>query len=421
MRPLSLGKKVAVLGLGLVACSGPRPDTPPAATPLVAPSVSLAHNSEARRAPEAEGRLSDAPDRPAVDIFDREMRLGDAALYSGRFEAAREHFLHAMDMRVENISPALDALRSMIINGSAEARRDIADRIERRVEDLLAEDATRGSGHLLAARRSLALGENGAALDAAYLAVIELPELGAAWRVLGEAAMADEHWGDAIRALRRALALGLQAQAGTWERLADALDETGDYSGAEDAANTSVGLTGDDIHAQRRRLNLLAVILKHRGQLDAAKVTANQALSLGRVDPAVIHNLASIAEARGDLEEALALYRQAIDEAPAPMTLWRLGKLQLKMERPSDAVLSFTRAAGQLDRWTWPASMRWLPAWEVGKLYVRAGRFEDAIGWFEDSLRESRDGESQREVMSWLTWARARMEAPAEDAGPDEP
>jgi len=147
----------------------------------------------ARRPPEPEGREPSEPPLRAVDAFEREMRLGDAAIYSGRFEEARKHFLRAMELRPESMSPALGAVRSMIIKGHAETRQEIAQRIRRRVNRLRAEDASRGSEHLLAARLALALGENGAALDAAYLGVLELPELGAAWRVLGEAAMADEH------------------------------------------------------------------------------------------------------------------------------------------------------------------------------------------------------------------------------------
>jgi tetratricopeptide (TPR) repeat protein len=362
-----------------------------------------------RRPAEQEARRIEDPGVPVLDAFDREMRLGDAALYSGRFEDARQHFLHAMDMRVDSMSPALGALRAMAIKGAAEARHDIAARIERRVTALRADETTRGSGHLLAARLALALGENGAALDAAYLAVLELPELGAAWRVLGEAAMADEYWGDAIRALRRALALGVRAEAGTWERLADALDETGALEEAEAAARRAVELTGDDEHAVRRRLNLLAVIIKHRGDVQGAREVAARALTLGADDPAVLHNLAAIAEAEGSLEEAAALYRRALEGSPVPMTSWRLGKLLLKMERPSDAAIAFTRAYAHIDRWTWPASLRWQPPWEVGKLLARAGRFEEAVGWFEDALREARDGEGQREVRSWLAWARARM------------
>jgi tetratricopeptide (TPR) repeat protein len=380
--------------------------------------VTAPDDDRARRPPEAESRKVDEPSAPAIDAYDREMRLGDAALYSGRFEVARQHFLNAMGLRVDSMSPALGAIRSMLIRGAADARREIAERVERRVAQLRADERTRGSGHLLAARLALALGEHGAALDAAYLAVIELPELGAAWRVLGEAAMADEHWGDAVRALRRALELGVQAEAGTWERLADALDEAGDLEAAEDAARKAVTLTGDDTHAQRRRLNLLAIVQKHRGHLEVASETVQQAWLLGADDPAVLHNLGSIAEARGKLDEALAHYQKATAETPSPMTFWRIGKLHLKMERPNEAVQAMIRASAHLDRWTWPASLRWWPAFEVGKLWSRAGRFDEAIGWFEDALREALDGESQREVRSWLAWCRARSEGHGEDPAP---
>ncbi|HRE92311.1 MAG TPA: hypothetical protein PK095_24560, partial [Myxococcota bacterium] len=89
-----------------------------------------------------------------------------------------------------------------------------------------------------------------------------------------------------------------------------------------------------------------------------------------------------------------------------PMTLWRLGRLQLELDRPNDALASFMRAAGNLERWTWPSSQRWMPAWEVGKLFARANRWKDAIGWFEDALREARSADAIREIQSWLAYAR---------------
>jgi tetratricopeptide (TPR) repeat protein len=136
------------------------------------------------------------------------MRLGDAELYAGRFEAARDHFLEAMALRPDSMSPALGAVRALQIRGGAEARSELTARIARRATALTRDPATHGSGLLLTARLALARGEPREALDAAYLAILELPEAGAAWRVLGEAAMADEHWPDAVRALRRPRAPG---------------------------------------------------------------------------------------------------------------------------------------------------------------------------------------------------------------------
>jgi tetratricopeptide (TPR) repeat protein len=289
------------------------------------------------------------------------MRLGDAELYSGRFEAARDHFLQAMALRPDSMSPALGAVRAMQIRGGADARREIADRVARRAAALARDSATSGSGLLLKARLSLALGEPREALDAAYLAVLELEEVGAAWRVLGDAAMADEHWSDAVRALRRALELGVQAEAGTWERLADALDELGEQTAAVDAARKAVALTGADPHARRRRLNLLAVTLKHDGQLEEAQEALDQAALLGPDDPAVLHNQGAFAEARGELDAAHAFYARALAATPSPMVLWRVGKLHLKRDELEAAVSAMTRAAGLMDRWLWPLSLRWQP------------------------------------------------------------
>lgn len=359
-----------------------------------------------RRPSESEGRREDDASAAAIDAFDEAMRDGDAALYSGRYEVARVAFLRAMELRVESMSPALGAVRALVLEGQAEARSQIAERIEKKARDLIARPATAGSGWLLLARLALALHDTGGALDAAHMAVQELPEMGVSWRVLGEAAMATEHWGEAVDALQMAVALGLEAEAGTWERLADAQDELGDLQAAERAARQAVEMTGSDPHARRRRLNLLAVILKHRSNLEGAEEVARQALALGADDPAVLHNLGAIAEARGRPEEALEHYRAAVAEVPVPMTLWRLGRLLLERDRPQEALASFKRAAGNLPRWTWPASERWLPAYEVGKLFARAERWGDAIGWFEDALREARTADAIREVQSWLAYAR---------------
>ncbi len=359
-----------------------------------------------RRELEAEGRQENNASEVAIDLFDEEMRLGDAALYSGRFEAARAHFLRAMDLRVESMAPALGAIRALVSPGQSEARKQISDRIELKITKLMERDDTIGSAWLMSARLALALHDPGRALDAAHLAVAELPEMGVSWRVMGEAAMAAEHWGEAVEAFQMAVSLGLEAEAGTWERLADAFDELGELMAAERAARQAVEMTGKDPHAKRRRLNLLAVILKHRGDLEGAAKIANEARLLGPNDPAVLHNLGSIAEARHRPEEAIEHYTKAVEETAVPMTLWRLGRMQLELDRPNDALASFKRAVGNLDRWTWPTSQRWLPAWEVGKLYARASRWSDAIGWFEDALREARTADAIREVQSWLAYAR---------------
>jgi len=369
-------------------------------------SAGLESGSPNRRPQEDEGRQEEDTSDAAFDAFDEAMRLGDAALYSGAYEAARLQFLRAMELRIDSMSPALGAIRSMVIEGQAEARTQLAERIGKKVKQLLNSEPTVGSGWLLAARLALAERDAGAALDAAHLAVQELPEMGVSWRVLGEAAMAAEHWGEAVDALQMAVALGLEAEAGTWERLADAQDELGDLEAAEKAARQAVEMTGTDPHARRRRLNLLAAILKHRMNLEDAEKVAERARELGPTDPAVLHNLGAIAEAKNQPEVALAFYQQAVAEVPVPMTLWRLGRLQLELDRPQDALVSFKRSAGNLSRWSWPLTERWLPAYEVGKLYGRAELWADAIGWFEDALREARTADAIREVQSWLAYAR---------------
>lgn len=359
-----------------------------------------------RRPSESEGRQQEDSSQAAIDAYTEAMQLGDAALYSGRYEDARVQFLRAMELRDDRMSPALGAVRAMVIEGRAEARSQIANRIEKKVDDMLGNEHTVGSGWLLAARLALAQGDTGRALDAAHMAVQELPEMGVSWRVLGEAAMAAEHWGEAVEALQMAVALGLEAEAGTWERLADARDELGELDAAERAARQAVEMTGSDPNAQRRRLNLLATILKHRMNLEDAQTVAKRALALGPDDPAVLHNLGAIAEAQNKPQEALDFYRRAVAEVPVPMTLWRLGKLQLELDRPQDALGSFKLAAGNLARWSWPESERWRPAYEVGKLYARAELWPDAIGWFQDALREARTADALREIQSWLAYSR---------------
>jgi tetratricopeptide (TPR) repeat protein len=411
----SLSRRALWLLLPGLGCGPGEADGPAASQTVLRP----------RRGPEAETRPGAIAENASEEAFERAMRLGDAALYAGRFELARDQFLQAMALRPDSMAPALGAVRALQIRGGAEARAELASRIARRAAALAQDPATHGSGLLLTARLALARGAPREALDAAYLAVLELPEAGAAWRVLGEAAMADEHWSDAVRALRRALELGVEAEAGTWERLADALDELGDPPGAVDAARKAVALTGGDPHARRRRLNLLAVVLRHDGQREDAEEALEQAALLGPDDPAVLHNRAAFAEARGELEEALALYEQALAQTSSPTTLWRVGKLHLKRDAPEAALSAMIQAAGQIDRWTWPLSLRWHPAWEVGKLYSRAGRYRDATVWFEDAARETRDGASEREVRAWLAWARAQADGPAPaplgDPAPEPP
>jgi len=370
------------------------------------PQPATPHN---RRPSETEGRTAPAPRPGDDDDHVAAMIEGDAALYSGRFEDARVAYLEALELRPDAMAPVLGALRAMVLGGHAEARADLAARVRRRVEEHLGHHDTRGAGHLLAARLALALGETGEALDEARLAVQFMPDLGVAWRVLGEASMAAELWPEAVEALHIAVDLGLQAEAGTWERLADALDEVGHTEGAIRAAREALAQTGADPHAQRRRLNLLGVVLKHAGELEAAGEAFEEARALGPDDPAVLHNIAALAEELNRADEALELYFRATEETPVPTTLWRKGKLLLTVDRPNDALRAFTRAAANLARWSWPESTRWWPAYEVGKLYARANHHRLAIGWFEDALREARDAEAAREITSWLAYVRVMV------------
>ncbi|PKN58032.1 MAG: hypothetical protein CVU56_07770 [Deltaproteobacteria bacterium HGW-Deltaproteobacteria-14] len=361
-----------------------------------------------RRAPEIEGHgADDAADDPATrDAYGDAMIRGEAALYSGRFEQARVAYLEAMELRPDSTAPALGALRSMVIEGHAEARGDIAERIRHKIASYAERADTQGAANLLAARLALALGETGTALDEARLAVHQMPELGVAWRVLGEAAMAAELWGEAVESLQTAVSLGLQAEAGSWERLADAFDELGETGAAVDAARQALKMTGRDKHARRRRLNLLGCVLKHAGDLEGATDATEQARALGPDDPAVLHNLGALAQARSEPDKALALWQQATKEVAVPTTLWRMGKLLLELDRPNDALIAFKKAAANLARWSWPESTRWLPAYEVGKLFARANLYKEAIGWFEDAQREARTADATREIVSWLGYVK---------------
>jgi len=373
-----------------------------------------------RRPPEIEGHRSDdiTHDDATRDAYGKAMIEGEAALYSGRFEDARLAYLEAMELRPDSTSPALGALRSMVIEGHAEARGDIADRIRQKIAEYESRPETQGAANLLAARLALALGDTGTALDEARLAVHQMPELGVAWRVLGESAMAAELWGEAVESLQTAVALGLQAESGTWERLADAFDELGETSAAVDAAEQALEMTGRDEHAQRRRLNLLACVLKHAGDLDGAEAAAEKARALGPDDPAVLHNLGTLAQARDEPDKALELWEKATAKIPVPTTLWRMGKLLLQLDRPNDALKAFQRSAANLARWGWPESTRWLPSYEVGKLYARAEMYKEATGWFEDAQREARTAEATREIVSWLGYVKTLS---VEDAAANAP
>lgn len=357
-----------------------------------------------RRPPEDEGRT-----RPPIDPAERSawqeaMILGDAFLHSGDLDRARTHYLRALDLDPDAMAAALGALRTMTVKGQGEARRGLRDRIRRKIDALGSRPETAGAARLLSSRLAMAMDEPGEAIEEAWLATRELPELGAAWRVLGEAAMLAERWGQAAEAFQKAAALGLDAEAGTWERLADALDELGELAGAEDAAKRALSLTGTDPHARRRRLELLGVVRKHRGDLDGAEAALKEALALGPDDPSVLHDLAAVAEARGRSEEALALYRRSLEQVMVPMTAWRMGRLLVDLDRRSEALEAFTKAAAHMDRWMWPRSTRWWPAYDLGRLYARAGRRKEAVGWFEDALREARTPRALREVRSWLVF-----------------
>ncbi|MFO0747928.1 MAG: tetratricopeptide repeat protein [Myxococcota bacterium] len=162
------------------------------------------------------------------------------------------------------------------------------------------------------------------------------------------------------------------------------------------------------------------MVLKHRGNLEDAARAAEDARLLGPSDPAVLHNLGAIAEARNQLDEAVTFYQRAVADTPVPTTLWRLGKLLLELDRPDEALAAFGRAAANIERWAWPASLRWEPAYEVGKLFARANHCADAVGWFDDALREAQTTDATREIMSWLGYCRVLAEGgePLPDPAP---
>jgi tetratricopeptide (TPR) repeat protein len=406
---------VACGGLALGGCrSQPaQPDAGGSGAEARGGAASPQAQASRRRPREEEGRLErEVPPRELSD-YDRAMIEGDAAIYSGRFDRAREQYLRAMELAPDRTSAALGALRTMAVAGHGEERAGIEQRIQLKIAEYRERPETIGASWLLSARLAIALLEAGEAIDRARLAVEKLPELGVAWRVLGEAAMINEQWGQAVDAFRRAAALGLGAQSGTWERLADALDEQGEQAQAAQAARRALELTGGDRHARRRRLNLLAAIEHHAGDLSAAQRAVDNALALGADDPATLHNVGVIAEARGDQEAALRNYRLALTQVPVPMTAWRMGHLLLELDRRQEALEAFTQAAAHLDRWTWPRSTRWWPAYDIGKLYAHASKLRDSIGWFEDALREARTARAIREVQSWLAFARVQSDPDA--------
>jgi tetratricopeptide (TPR) repeat protein len=373
-----------------------------AATPAGAPAHNLAHNGVPTADPAVTGVKALLP------RYQGEMIEGASALYSGDFQRARRHYIEAMKLRPEKMAAALGALRTMLFDADDHARTHTEAVVRERLADLEAIPEAEGAAYLLSARLAMALQQPGSALDAARLAVEHMPTHGVAWRVLGEAAILAEQWGRAQTSLRRAADLGLNAKAGTWERLADVLDELGELDGAERSARRALELTGSDRHARRRRLNQLAAILKHRGKLDKSEASLAEASRLGPTDPAVLHNLATLAEAKGEHDAALMLYLRALEQGANPMSSWRYGHLLLKLDRPQEALEAFTAAAAQLDRWTWPRSTRWWPAFEVGKMYAKNGHEKAAVPWFEDALREASTPSDVRSVRSWLSFSRVK-------------
>ena len=361
-----------------------------------------------RQNPTQEARKTSTEDPEVLPRYQGEMIEGASALYSGDFARARKHYIEAMRLRPDRMAPALGALRAMLVKGQEEERSNTEAVVRERVADLEAIPEAEGAAYLLSARLAIALQRPSQALDAARLGVEHMPTHGVAWRVLGEAAILAEQWGRAQEALVRAANLGLNAKAGTWERLANVLDELGELQGAEDAALKAVELTGTDLHAKRRRLNLLGAILKHRGKLADTERVLDEASALGPDDPAVLHNLATLAEAKGESDAALSLYQQALTSGASPMSSWRYAHLLLKLDRPQEALEAFTAAAASLERWTWPRSTRWWPAFDVGKMYAKNGHEREAVSWFENALRETHTVRAARSVRSWLSFSRVK-------------
>ena len=306
-----------------------------------------------RRPSEGEGRRDAPAPRPQLPPYEQALTEGHAALYSGRFKIARERFLEAMERHPEQPDAILGALQTMLVDGHAEERRGLSERLERQIDELDSTTRTRGAAALLGARLACALKRPDDAMEKAHAAVERLPESSAAWAVLGRAYMLAERWSPCASAFRRAITLSSEAEPHLMEHLADCLDELGEFAQAEELLRQAVAEGGEEPNALRRRRNTLGVVLKHRGQLDEAHESFVQALVSAPDDPAVLHNLATLQEARGEVDKALKTYERALKETGGPMTHWRHGRLLWAQDQTQRALGAFKKAAGRIDRWTW--------------------------------------------------------------------
>lgn len=337
----------------------------------------------------------------------RALARGDHAVYARLLEEAARAYDEAAEHRPDAVAPELGRLRVAHLEARNETVGRIRKELARRVSTLRDEGHS-GRALRLRARILLAVGAFDRAYDRARMAMQRLDEAAGVQRVLGLAAAGAERWPRALEALERAVALDAERPGRLHARRGMVLDELGRLAEAAEAARRALRRTPLDAPERIRRLNLLAVVQKHRGEHEAASRTLRAATGHADDDPTVHHNRGALAEARGRLDRALAHYQRAVERATRPTTSWRLAHLRLKRDERNEAVRAFERAAKHLRRWSWPRSLRWRPAFDLGRLHARVEHAEKAVRWLERALEEARTPEATGRIRNWVAYIEAQ-------------
>ncbi|MDX8050994.1 tetratricopeptide repeat protein [Lentzea sp. BCCO 10_0798] len=196
-----------------------------------------------------------------------------------------------------------------------------------------------GLGALANARHDFAT-----ARDQAELARTALPDTAEVYGVLADAltqlGMADQ----ARAAVQRML--DLEPGVPAFTRAAYDFEQRGDVDSARQALTRALDASSSPADTLFCRYHLGELAFDN-GDLDEASTQYEQGLLIDPLDPALLQGRAKIAAARGELNDALAVYAQLVARVPSPQYLHEHAVLLRAAGRTQDAARQFDLLAQQ--------------------------------------------------------------------------
>ena len=151
--------------------------------------------------------------------------------------------------------------------------------------------------------------------------------------------------------------------------LAQVCLEEKDLGQAREACRSALDLDPRNLETQ----NLLGIISRRQGQVDAAIETYEAILKEKPLSPRFLYNMGIARAKKGEFETAMGLYRRAVEIRPSFAEAWNnIGELELRAGRLEEAETAFLRAVSLNASFALAHS-------NLAEAYVRKGEFERSL------------------------------------------